>query len=137
MPWICSPGHRALALQMPCKTLNDCLVDAAQTLGLRGSLRAAFWRVAGGKPCSPLCITVIPPIKDPASLGHSTGAAHRQLIQPAPAVSSAGLGVQCTPQRRGFSKCSTPEPPSFSPSAIESWAFAYLISSLFSEMYLC
>ena len=122
---------------MSCKALNICLLGAAPTLGLRGPPWAACWRVAGRTPCSPLCTTVIPPLKYPPSSGCSTGAAHGQLIQPALADSSAGLNAEHAQQRHGFSKRSAPEPLRFSPSAIESQASAYLISPSFSETYLC
>lgn len=56
---------------------------------------------------------------------------------PVPAVSSL-ISIMVRAQlHHGLSNCSAPESLSFSPSAIESWAFAYLIWGSFSETCLC
>lgn len=90
-------------------------------------------------------------------LGQFCGSCSQAANPEVPAFSSAGLNViesqkhniflvgkdlsdhqVCTAEPWfGFSSCSAPESPSFSLSAIRSWALAYLISSLFSEIYLC
>lgn len=122
-----------LILQIPWKKPSSCSLDVAVALGFGGSLQAACQGLAGGKH-SLLCTTTTPPTKTPLSLG-----------------CSAGLPTGSSPTHAGSLLCrfpfsvgtatlcfsSTSESLICSPSAIESWAFAYLIRGLFSETYLC
>lgn len=131
-------GHWAQGTHYRCpeNNPNSCPVDVAVAQGFRGSLWAACQRLAGGRHCSPLCTAVIPPIKIPSVLRLFNRAAHRQITHQC-------CLLCCFPLWCGHS-CTlvsvTAQPLSlwfFSPSAIESWTFAYLTWGLFSEAYLC
>lgn len=105
--------------------------------GVWGSLQAACQRLAGGRHCSLLCTTIIPPIKSLLSWGCSAG----QLRGSSDTHSASSLlswfPSCCGHSGNGFSKGSAPESLIFSPSAIRSWVFAYLIWGRIYETYLC